>query len=122
MDRPSFEAIEERDFRDAVGVEVSKTDHGFVEVSVQISVIYVAVGPVNSILRRAMIRHFVGVLNRKVSEGVGLTTQRSLTTVSFRSPRKNSSSISHPTCPGNIRPRMMRISKVPTFYIQLRHY
>jgi len=41
MDRPSREACEERAFRDAVGVEVSKTGHGLGHDSVQVPVLCV---------------------------------------------------------------------------------
>jgi len=51
MDRTSHEAREERDFRDAVGLEVSKTGHSFGNHSVQIFVFYMPVGPINAVLR-----------------------------------------------------------------------
>ena len=47
----SREAREERDFRDAVGVDVSKTRHSFGNHSVQIFVFYMPVGPINAVLR-----------------------------------------------------------------------
>jgi len=47
----SREGREERDFRDAVGVEVGKTGHSFSSHSVQIFVFYMPVGPINAVLR-----------------------------------------------------------------------
>ena len=58
--RSSREACEERYFGDFAGVEVSETGRGFSHHSVQVSLIYVAVGPVYAVLRRAMFRHHVG--------------------------------------------------------------
>jgi len=51
MDRTPREGCEERDLRDAVGVEVSKTGHGFSNHSVQFFVLYMSVGPVYAVLR-----------------------------------------------------------------------
>jgi hypothetical protein len=48
--------------REAVGVDMSETVHGLVYESVQVSVHYVAVGPVYAVLRRAMIRHLLAAL------------------------------------------------------------
>ena len=62
MDRPNHEACEKHDFRDAIGVEVSETDHGLSHDSVQVSELYEAVGPIYAVLRRDMIRHIVGAL------------------------------------------------------------
>jgi len=50
MERTSSEALEERDFRDAVGVEVSKTYHSFGNHTVQIFVFYMPVGQINAVL------------------------------------------------------------------------
>ena len=46
MDRLSREDCEEHARRDAVGVELSETSHGLGHDSVQVHVLYVAVGPV----------------------------------------------------------------------------
>jgi len=51
MNRTSREAREERDFSDAVGVDVSKACHSFSKHSVQIFVFYMPVGPINAVLR-----------------------------------------------------------------------
>jgi len=50
MDRTSLETREERDFRDAVGVEVSKTGQSLGKHSVQIFVFYMPVGTINAVL------------------------------------------------------------------------
>jgi len=50
MDRMSREGREERDFRDAVGVEASKTGHGFSNHRVQFLVFCIPVGPINAVL------------------------------------------------------------------------
>ena len=50
MDRTSSETGEERDFRDAVGLEVSKTRQSFGNHNVQIFVFYMPVGPINAVL------------------------------------------------------------------------
>ena len=62
MDRPFRLACEERDFTDAVGVEVSETGHVFVHDSLQVSLLYVAVSPIYAVLRKAAIRHLVWAL------------------------------------------------------------
>ena len=46
----SREAREERDFRDAVGLEVSKTCHSLGNHSVHIFVFYMPVGSINAVL------------------------------------------------------------------------
>ena len=58
----SCEAREERDFIDAVGLKVSKTCQSFGKHSVQIFVFYMAVGPINAVIKRAMIGHHVGAI------------------------------------------------------------
>jgi len=50
MDRTSSDTREERDFRDAVGVEVNKPCHGFGNHSVPIFVFYMPVGTINAVL------------------------------------------------------------------------
>lgn len=90
MDRPYRDAREERDVRDAIGVDFRETGHGFVHDSLQVSVLYVTVSSVKAILRSAMIRQFVGLLNPNVSKTVALATHSSVTTVSFYRPRKSS--------------------------------
>jgi len=51
MNRKSREGREERDIRDAVRVEVSKTGHSFSNQSVQIFVFYTPVVQINEVLR-----------------------------------------------------------------------
>jgi len=51
MDCTFREGREERDFRDAVGVEVSKTGHGFSNHRVQFFLFYMPVGPINAVFR-----------------------------------------------------------------------
>ena len=51
MDRTSREGREERDFRDAVGVGLSKTGHGVSNLRVQFFVLYMTVGPINVVYR-----------------------------------------------------------------------
>ena len=53
------EVRDERDFEDAVGVEVRKTCHSFSKHCVQIFVLYMLVGPINSVLSLAMISHLL---------------------------------------------------------------
>jgi len=51
MNRTPRDGREERDFRDAVGVEVSITGQCFSNHSVQIFVFYMPAGPINAVLR-----------------------------------------------------------------------
>ena len=51
VDRSSGEDCEELAFRDTVSVELSETGCGLFHDSVQIPVIYVAVGPFYAVLR-----------------------------------------------------------------------
>ena len=71
MDRTPSEARGERDFRDALGVEVSKTCHSFGNNSVRIFVLYMPVVPFNAVLRRAMIGHLLGALEPEGLAGGG---------------------------------------------------
>jgi len=62
MDHPTRQSGEVCTFRDAIGVEVCETDHGLSEYSVQFFIFNMSVGPIQAILRRAVIRYLVGAL------------------------------------------------------------
>jgi len=59
MDRPSSQSGEEREFRDAVGVEVGETCHGLIDDCVQLLILNMAVRPINAVLYRSVIGHLV---------------------------------------------------------------
>jgi len=59
MDRTSREAREELHFRDALGLELSKTCHSLGNHSLQIFVLYMSVVLINAFLSRAIIGHLV---------------------------------------------------------------
>jgi len=62
-------------FRDALGVEVCETGQSLSEDRVQFFIFYTSVGPIQAVLRRAVIRHLVGALETELlgRGGAGLT-------------------------------------------------
>ena len=86
----SREAGEERELRDALGLEVSKIVHSVGKQIVQIFIFYMSVGTINAVHRCSTIGHLVGVLEPLA---VALATTSPLTTVSFCIPRNYSKSI-----------------------------
>jgi hypothetical protein len=123
MDRTSSETREERDFRDNVGVEVSKTRHRFGKHGVQIFVFYESVGQVNAVLGRAVIGHHVGAL-----EPERFTSCRASYTQIFddslipSTAQELKINYSFPACTSHVRLGMTGFSKVPTFNMQLRQH
>ena len=108
MDRTSREDSEERDFRDTVGLEVSKTCHSFGNHDAQIFVFYMPVGPINAVLRRAMIGHVVADLEPERLAGRSARHAQHSQEVKIN--------YSFPACASHIRLGMTGFSKIPTFY------
>ena len=97
--------------------------HRFSNHSVQIFVLYMPVGPVYTVLRRAMISHLVGALEPEHFAGSGdghaqLFDDR----LDLTSPQELKINYSLRVCASQVRLGMTGFSKVLTFYMQLRQH
>ena len=123
MDWPSREACEEREFRDAEGVEVSGTGQGFIHDSVHVSVLYLAVGTVYAVIRRAMIRHLVGAFEQD-RLGCGGTGYAHLLDDQLVLPPPQEIKFNHDlsTCASHVRLRMTGFLKITYLLYELRQH
>jgi len=123
MDRTSNETREERDFRDTVGVHVSKTRHRFSNHNVKIFVLYMSVGQINYVLGWAVIGHLVGALEpERFTSCRASYTQFFDDSLILSTAQELKINYSFPACTSRVRLGMTGLSKVPTFYMQLRQH
>ena len=119
----SRDGIEDSEFSEAVGVDVSKIGHCYSNHSVQMFVFYMPVGPINAVLRRAMIGHLVGALEPQRLAGGGASHTQLFDDRFIQPPTQELKiNYSFPTCAIHVRLGMTGFSKVPTIYIQQQQH
>jgi len=123
MEQQSTQSGEERAFRDAVGVEVGVTYHGFIEDCVQLPILYMVIDPIYAVLSRVMIRHLVVRFETERLGSGGAGHAEFLDYRLILSPTQKfviDNGLS--TTPSHVRLGIRRIDKEPTFYRELRQH